>query len=495
MALRWSALALRTLRSRSVCYARQRQLFPTFRCNIRNFCLSVPKRSSRALENILKEDIVEDSSDPVVVEEPPGPTPIPCPGCGAELQSSDESGAGFIRKEKLASIQEEKEKSPVLLPSSIVCQRCYWLRHYGQAMNVEVSEAEYRACLSRLADQHALVLWLVDVTDFPVSLYTGLAGLIGKNNPVVLVGNKIDLLKDTPVELLRRTRECLLAGWKASGLDEQCNLKAVHVVSAETGQGVRQMVDDILTQWNNEGDIYLVGCANSGKSTLFNAILPLMCGIPLGSKQGATISRWPGTTLRLVSFPVFSLGKRKRLRNQVLKAFVRRVNEEYDLPGVAGSGAADSAQRQFSNLATDDDKPPVCCYAESELEDMFGSKATGRKKLTKQVHSNSDLHNIVKKKYGGLLEDDSHLDPSFSIKEAVIEKSVEQEAEPELKTKSESHEEDLPSDPFNDEGFLRELERDVNQKGKKQAFLHDSPGLLNPSQVSRLPHSRPCSRR
>lgn len=50
------------------------------------------------------------------------------------------------------------------------------------------------------------------------------------------------------------------------------------------------------------GDIYLVGCTNVGKSTLFNSLIHSdLCRIEAEDiLQRATISSWPGTTLNLL---------------------------------------------------------------------------------------------------------------------------------------------------------------------------------------------------
>ncbi|KAK8399310.1 hypothetical protein O3P69_003431 [Scylla paramamosain] len=54
------------------------------------------------------------------------------------------------------------------------------------------------------------------------------------------------------------------------------------------------------------GDIYIIGCTNSGKSTLFNALLGSdLCKTDASSLiQRATVSPWPGTTLNMVKFPI-----------------------------------------------------------------------------------------------------------------------------------------------------------------------------------------------
>lgn len=52
----------------------------------------------------------------------------------------------------------------------------------------------------------------------------------------------------------------------------------------------------------------MIGCTNVGKSSLFNALLQSdYCKVKaVDLIQRATISPWPGTTLRLLKFPILN---------------------------------------------------------------------------------------------------------------------------------------------------------------------------------------------
>ena len=54
------------------------------------------------------------------------------------------------------------------------------------------------------------------------------------------------------------------------------------------------------------GDVYLIGCTNVGKSSLFNALIQSdYCKVQaVDLMQRATTSPWPGTTLNLLKFPI-----------------------------------------------------------------------------------------------------------------------------------------------------------------------------------------------
>lgn len=61
------------------------------------------------------------------------------------------------------------------------------------------------------------------------------------------------------------------------------------LASAKTGFGVEGLISQILGQWGDLGDVYLAGCANTGKSTLFNKLMQSdLCkvGLCLGIRDG-----------------------------------------------------------------------------------------------------------------------------------------------------------------------------------------------------------------
>lgn len=78
------------------------------------------------------------------------------------------------------------------------------------------------------------------------------------------------------------------------------------LISAKTGYGVEEFITQLQSIWKYQGDVYLIGCTNVGKSTLFNALLQSdYCKEKaIDLMQRATISLWPGTTLNLLKFPI-----------------------------------------------------------------------------------------------------------------------------------------------------------------------------------------------
>ncbi|XP_053678609.1 nitric oxide-associated protein 1 [Anopheles nili] len=223
---------------------------------------------------------------------------IPCGGCGALLHCIEPSIPGYLPSQLF------KRKSKEQLMTSI-CQRCHFLKNYNIAVNVMVSANDYIEMLSSIKDKKALALLLVDVLDFPCSIWPGLSEILGPHRPVIVVGNKVDLIPQDCPGYLENVRNSLTKSIIESGFTRN-NIKHVSLISASTGYGVEELITKIHNIWGRKGDVYLVGCTNVGKSTLFNTLLRSdLCKVQaMDLVQRATASPWPGTTIRMLKFPI-----------------------------------------------------------------------------------------------------------------------------------------------------------------------------------------------
>ena len=277
---------------------------------------------------------------------------LSCSGCGALLQSDQSSQQGYVSREKLLEYVREKEEDEVekerkdgfkeggkvekgemelevILAEDaavdqrppLICKRCFSLKNYNTALNITLKADDYLQHLGNLSQKRALILLVVDITDFPGSLFPDLHKLISKASQVMIAANKIDLLPERVHGLiLKELRSVILRECEASGV----SVARVHFTSAKLGTGLDELSDAVVKYWGNRGDVYLLGCTNAGKSSIFNHLLESLCGARPGqlSSDGrkdvpvATISHWPGTTLGLLSFPIMSVGKRRRLQAQ-----------------------------------------------------------------------------------------------------------------------------------------------------------------------------------
>uniref|UniRef100_A0A182RIK8 G domain-containing protein n=2 Tax=Anopheles funestus TaxID=62324 RepID=A0A182RIK8_ANOFN len=249
---------------------------------------------------------------------------VPCGGCGALLHCIEPSIPGYLPSQ----LFKGKSKEQLL---TTICQRCHFLKHYNVAINVTVSADDYIQMLSSMKSKKALAILLVDVLDFPCSIWPGLAEILGSQRPIIVVGNKIDLLPQDCSGYLENVRQCLTKSIIEAGFSRN-NIKHVSLISASTGYGVEELITKIHNVWGTRGDVYLVGCTNVGKSTLFNALLRSdLCKVQATDLiQKATASPWPGTTIRMLKFPILRPSDyRLFLRTNRLKQeqYIQRANQ------------------------------------------------------------------------------------------------------------------------------------------------------------------------
>ncbi|CAL4063466.1 unnamed protein product, partial [Meganyctiphanes norvegica] len=245
---------------------------------------------------------------------------VPCGGCGAILHCQDTGLPGFLPKERFVDLNKGELRS-------IRCQRCYFLRSHKMVLNVRVSPDLYPKLLEPIRNERALAVVILDVMDVPCSIWPGLLSIIGTKRPVIIVGNKADLLPADGPHHLERVLDSLTAAVENTDLG-RANIKYVTLVSAINGYGIESLITKIHKSWGISGDIYIIGCTNSGKSTLFNALLGSdMCKTEASDLiQRATTSPWPGTTLNMLKFPLLRpSGERlflrvKRLQEQQAKS-------------------------------------------------------------------------------------------------------------------------------------------------------------------------------
>ncbi|EYB84502.1 hypothetical protein Y032_0315g2271 [Ancylostoma ceylanicum] len=230
-----------------------------------------------------------------------------CSGCGAQMHCEDSSLPGFLPVEQLEKTTRRRA------PEKILCRRCHLLKHHNFLLNVNVCEVDYVSIMSCLRlNEEALVLLVVDITDIPGSIHRQLPHIIGPRKPMIVIANKVDLLPpDARTGYLKRYKQVVEEAIEAAGFRNQFTILHTALVSAKTGYGVEDLITEIYLKYTSvkldvRNDIYLVGCTNAGKSSLFNALLQSdLCKIrAVDLVERATTSVWPGTTLSLLKFPV-----------------------------------------------------------------------------------------------------------------------------------------------------------------------------------------------
>ncbi|MBU5595315.1 ribosome biogenesis GTPase YqeH [Amphibacillus sp. MSJ-3] len=202
-----------------------------------------------------------------------------CQGCGVAIQTENKHEAGYIPASALKN-------------ETIICQRCFRLKHYNEIQDVPYSDGDFLKMISQISETTSLIVKLVDIFDFNGSFIKSLQRLTG-NNPIILIGNKIDLLpKSTNLNRLKQ--------WmKKEAADLGLTVQDVFLVSAKTGLGYTE-VKSAIEYYRNGQDVYVVGSTNVGKSTFINYLI----NESVGEKDVITTSYFPGTTLGFIEIPL-----------------------------------------------------------------------------------------------------------------------------------------------------------------------------------------------
>lgn len=210
---------------------------------------------------------------------------VRCIGCGSILQDEDPNKIGYVPK-----ISKGKENS--------YCKRCFRLNHYNELPKITATKEDYERVVDSVLSKNGLMVLLVDIFDFQGSFIPNIISRLRPKN-VILVANKFDLLP-------KSTNVSKVVDW----LSNMCQriffkVDAIHVVSSKKGYYIDDLINTIDLLRNGK-DVYFVGCANVGKSSLINAILK-RCTTK--TEDVIATSVIPGTTIDAITIPFFEDNK------------------------------------------------------------------------------------------------------------------------------------------------------------------------------------------
>lgn len=144
---------------------------------------------------------------------------------------------------------------------------------------------------------------------------------------------QVDLIPGDSYGYLKRIEQCLMSEIKKTKLKD-ANIKYLSLISAKSGYGVEDLISAMFKIWLYKGDVFLIGCTNVGKSSLFNALLQSdYCKVQAADiMKRATVSRWPGTTLNLLKFPINRPSEHKIIQRSIrLKSVAKLIKYEEDI--------------------------------------------------------------------------------------------------------------------------------------------------------------------
>ena len=232
---------------------------------------------------------------------------LSCNKCNSRLHCSDPGLQGYMPQElftRLAFGSDDKAN-----PVEMTCQRCRFSATYDANLSKTLTPQEYEQFLLALRHDRSIsvVILLFDLTDFPGSIWEGVMDLIGNKSHVIVVGNKVDLLPIDGPKFLPR----LMYGIHKN-LDRlrpgqmQRYVRDTLAISARTGFGIESLVTRLLDYCESPQNVYMIGNSNTGKSTLFNALLQTdLCA----TRKCDIISRvakyrCPETNFIMLKFPI-----------------------------------------------------------------------------------------------------------------------------------------------------------------------------------------------
>jgi ribosome biogenesis GTPase YqeH len=155
-----------------------------------------------------------------------------------------------------------------------------------------MTDDDFLKMVSTIRSKKGLVVLVIDIFDVSGSFIKSLPRITG-DNPIILVGNKVDLLP-------KSTNKNKLNQWLRTAAKEAgVKVRDVFLISAAKGHGMEELTTQIERLRDNQ-DVYITGTTNVGKSTFINRLIKQTNGIG----DVITTSYFPGTTLGFIEIPI-----------------------------------------------------------------------------------------------------------------------------------------------------------------------------------------------
>ncbi len=194
-----------------------------------------------------------------------------CIGCGVELQCEDAFDDGYV--------------NPKMFGTTVMCRRCFRLKHYGEYKVTNKSNAYYRNIIKSIFLQDELVVHVVDIFAMGSMDYI-YSKLYSK---AILVISKIDILPKSINE---------------ERLIEYCKKKypkyqEVIAISSDKNYHLDELLMLIMKNKCSK-EVYILGNSNSGKSTFINKMIKNYTD----KNNFIVTSCMPSTTLNVISIKI-----------------------------------------------------------------------------------------------------------------------------------------------------------------------------------------------
>jgi ribosome biogenesis GTPase YqeH len=201
-----------------------------------------------------------------------------CIGCGGPLQNHDPEAAFYTPK-----AMDSQE--------TLLCQRCFRLRHYGAVSPSYYDEFTMRKTLDAIGEDEGALVWVIDAFDFEGTLPPALIKL-SQQKPTFIVLNKRDVLPKVIND------QKLLHHVKKRFAQDGIRYRDILFVSAKKKMNIDLLLER-LDAFEPNRNLYLMGATNVGKSSLLNAMLKAV-GV---RQEPITTSKQEATTQGLIPIP------------------------------------------------------------------------------------------------------------------------------------------------------------------------------------------------
>lgn len=174
-----------------------------------------------------------------------------CIGCGASLQSNDNTQVGYAKS-----------------TDQVFCQNCFRLMHYGKA------EGHFHPDELPTFKKNSLIIVVSSVL-YLDTLLTSPVKRLNEDYKVVYLINQIDLLPEAT------SKSILLGNIQKRFREFRVSFDEIILMSAVNPFDINNLKEFILDYGYN--DVYLIGLQNSGKTTIFKALT--------GNKEALAMSK------------------------------------------------------------------------------------------------------------------------------------------------------------------------------------------------------------
>ena len=194
-----------------------------------------------------------------------------CIGCGVVLQSEDPFEDGYV--------------NPSVYGDTVLCRRCFRLKHYGEYKVTNKSNAYYKNIINDIFKSNELVLHIVDIFDMENMEY-----IYSKVfSPCILVISKWDIFPKSVNE--QKTIEYFKNKYPRY-LD-------IILISSEKNLNMDLLYEKIIN-YKTSNDVYVLGNTNAGKSSFINKMIKNYTE----KSNYIVTSCMPSTTLNVISIKI-----------------------------------------------------------------------------------------------------------------------------------------------------------------------------------------------